>query len=135
MEDKIYVISCNQELLSMGIDRRRIAVEGLEEITISFDWSQATLVPVVSEEKVQFQVDETSIISIKPITIPAYAIIIQSFYGSNGMGHLSCVGSSEFKPFTDQRVANKAMFQSRIKAAVMKGDLLGQIIVVPGKKV
>ena len=135
MEDKIYVISCNQELMSMGIDRRRMAVEGLQKTMISLDWSKAALIPVVSEEEVQFQVGETNIISIRPIEIPAYAMVIQSFYGSNGMGHLYCVGSTEFKSYTDDRVADKAMFQSRIKAAVMKGDLLGQIIVIPGQKV
>jgi hypothetical protein len=111
-----------------------MAVEGLEELTISLDWSRATLIPVVSEEKVQFQVGETSIISIRPIAIPAYAMVIQSFYGSNGMGHLSCIGSMEFKTFADERVADKAMFQSRIKAAVMKGDLLGQVLIIPGQK-
>ena len=135
MEDKIYVISCNQELASMGMDRRRMVVEGLQEISISLDWSKATLVPVVAEEKKQFQVGETNIISIRPINIPAYAMVIQSFYGSNGMGHLSCVGYTEYKSFDDERVANKAMFQSRIKAAVLKGDLLGQIMLIPGQKV
>ena len=135
MEEKIYVISCNPELLSMGIDRRRIAVEGLQKTTISLDWSKAVLIPVVSEEKVQFQAGETNIISVKPIEIPAYAMVIQSFYGSNGMGHVYCVGSTEFKSYNDDRIADKAMFQSRIKAAVMKGDLLGQIIVIPGQKV
>lgn len=135
VEDKIYVISCNQELLSMGMDRLRMAVEGLQEVTISLDWSKATLVPVVSEEKVHFQVGETNILPIRPISIPAYAMVIQSFYGSNGMGHLSCIGSMEFKTYAEDRVANKAMFQSRIKAAVMKGDLLGQVLIIPGQKV
>ena len=112
-----------------------MAVEGLEDVAVSLDWSKARLVPVVSEERVQFQVNETSIISIRPIAVPAYAMVLQSFYGTNGMGHLSCVGSTEFKAFAEERVANKAMFQSRIKAAVMKGDLLGQVLIVPGQKV
>jgi hypothetical protein len=112
-----------------------MAVDGLEEIGISLDWSKAKLIPVVSEEKVQFQVGETRILSIRPIDIPPYAMVMQSFYGSNGMGHLSCIGSTEFKNFTYDRIANKAMFQSRIKAAVMKGDLLGQVLVVPGQKI
>ena len=110
-----------------------MAIEGLEETKVSLDWSKAIFIPVVSEEKVQFQAGETRILSIRPISIPPFALIIQSFYGSNGMGHLSCIGSTEFKNFTDERLANKAMFQSRIKAAVMKGDLLGQVIVVQGK--
>jgi hypothetical protein len=134
VEEKIYVISCNQELESMGMDRRRMAMDGLGETKVKLDWSNASLLPVVSQEKVQFQVGETRILSIRSISVPAFSIVIQSFYGSNGMGHLSCIGSTEFKPFTDERVANKAMFQSRIKAAVMKGDLLGQVLVVPAKR-
>lgn len=134
MEDKIYVISCNQELVSMGMDRRRMAVDGLGEVQVSLDWSKARFIPVVSEEKVQFQIGETRIISIRPIDIPPYAMVMHSFYGSNGMGHLSCIGSTEFRNYTDDRMADKAMFQSRIKAAVMKGDLLGQVIIVPGEK-
>ena len=74
------------------------------------------------------------IVSIKRIEISAYAQVLQSFYGANGMGHLACVGSLEFKKYDEPRVADKAMFQSRLKAAVMKGDLLGQVLIVPGEK-
>ena len=66
--------------------------------------------------------------------IPAYAQVLQSHYGANGMGYISCIGSLEFKKFDEERIANKAMFHSRIKASVMKGDLLGQVLIVPGKK-
>ncbi len=134
MTDKIYVISCSQDLASMGIDRMRTSVEGLEEVELSFDWSAVRLVPVIADEKVKFQTGETLIISIKPIEIPAYAAVIQSFYGTNGMGHMLCIGCLTFKTYADDRVADKAMFQSRVKAPVMKGDLLGQVLIVPGKK-
>ncbi len=50
------------------------------------------------------------------------------------MGNVSCIGSLEFKKYDEPRVAEKAMFQSRLKAAVMKGDLLGQVLIVPGGK-
>ncbi|MHA1637331.1 MAG: DUF22 domain-containing protein [Candidatus Thorarchaeota archaeon] len=134
MSEKIYVISCSQDLASMGLDRIRSSVEGLEEVTLALDWSKARLVPVIAQEKVPMQPGETMIVSIKPIEIPAYAQVIQSFYGANGMGHVSCVGSLEFKKYDEPRVADKAMFQSRLKAAVMKGDLLGQVLIVSGEK-
>ncbi|MHA1933692.1 MAG: DUF22 domain-containing protein [Candidatus Thorarchaeota archaeon] len=134
MDEKIYVISCSQDLMAMGIDRIRKAVEGLEETVVSLDWSKVRLVPVVADEKNTFKVEETKILSIKPITIPKNAIVIQSFFGTNGMGHISCIGSAEFKTFDQVRTADKAMFQSRIKASVMNGDLLGQVLVVQSKK-
>ena len=134
MSEKIYVISCSQDLASMGLDRIRSSVEGLEEVTLALDWSKARLVPVIAQEKVPMQPGETMIVSIKPIEIPAYAQVMQSQYGSNGMGHLSCIGSLEFKKYDEPRVADKAMFQSRLKAAVMKGDLLGQVLIVSGEK-
>ncbi len=130
--DKIYVISCGQDLARMGIDRRRMGVEGLEETEISLDWSSARLVPVVADERVSFLPCESKIVSIRPVTVPAYAMVLRSFYGVNGMGDLNCIGSMKFRPFTEDRVADKAMFYSRIKAAVMKGDLLGQVLVVRG---
>ena len=134
MTDKIYVISCSQDLASMGMDRMRTSVEGLEEVELSFDWSTVRLVPVIADEKVKFQIGETLIVGIKPIEIPPYAAVIQSFYGTNGMGHMLCIGCLTFKTHADDRVADKAMFQSRVKAPVMKGDLLGQVLIVPGKK-
>jgi len=134
MVEKIYVISCNQDLVKMGVDRVRTAVNGLEETPISLDWSNARLVPVIANERVAYQAGETKITGIKPISVPAYHMVVQSFYGSNGMGHLFCIGAPEFKPFYEGRVASVAMFQSRIKSSVLIGDLLGQVIVVPGKK-
>ena len=134
MSEKIYVISCSQDLASMGLDRIRSSVEGLEEVTLALDWSKTRLVPVIAQEKVPMQPGETMIVSINPIQIPAYAQVVQSFYGTNGMGHVSCVGSLEFKKYDEPRVADKAMFQSRLKAALMKGDLLGQILIVTGEK-
>ena len=134
MSEKIYVISCSQDLASMGLDRIRSSVEGLEKINIAIDWSNAQLVPVIAQEKVPMQPGETMIVSVEPIEIPAFAQVLQSFYGTNGMGHLACVGSLEFKKFDEARIADKAMFQSRLKAAVMKGDLLGQVLIVPGEK-
>lgn len=89
---------------------------------------------MIAQEKVPMQPGETMIVSIKPIEIPTYAQVLQSYYGSNGMGHVSCIGSLEFKKYDEPRVAEKAMFQSRLKAAVMKGDLLGQVLIVPGGK-
>ena len=134
MTEKIYVISCSQDLASMGMDRIRSSVEGLEEVTIEFDWSNVRLVPVVAQEKVPMQVGESAIVSINPIEIPPYSQVIQSYYGSDGMGHISCIGSLEFKRYDEPRTAEKAMFQSRLKASVLKGDLLGQVLIVPGKK-
>ena len=119
----------------MGMDRVRMGVEGLEEITISLDWSKSKLVPVVADEKASFQSEESRIVGIRPISIPSYSMVFQSFHGSNGMGHLLCIGALEFKKFTEDRIADKGLFQSRVKAAVLQGDLLGQVIVVPGKSV
>ncbi|MFX1330989.1 MAG: DUF22 domain-containing protein [Promethearchaeota archaeon] len=134
MSEKIYVISCRQDLADMGMDRVRSAVEGLESAKIAIDWSKARLEPVVATEKVPFDAGETRIVPIRPITVPAYGLVLQSFYGANGMGHISCVGALEYKSYTQEREANMAMFQARLKASVMKGDMLGQVLVVPGKK-
>jgi hypothetical protein len=134
MADKIYVITCNQDLARMGLDRTRMAVSGLEETPISLDWSSSRLVPVIAAERVPYQVGETKVIGIKSISIPPYSVVFQSFYGANGMGHLFCIGALEFKSFVEERIAAVAMFQSRIKSSVLPGDLLGQVIVVPGKK-
>ena len=134
MADKMYVISCSQDLARMGLDRLRLAVSGLEETTISIDWSSSRLVPVIAAERVPYQVGETKVIGIKPISIPSYSMVFQSFYGVNGMGHLFCIGALEFKSFVEERTAAVAMFQSRIKSSVLPGDLLGQVLVVPGKK-
>lgn len=131
---KIYVISCSQDLVSMGLDRIRTSVEGLEETGLSLDWSRVRLVPIVADEKVAFNEGASNIVSIRPIKIPAYAMVFNSFYGSNGMGFTSCIGALDFKNYDQDRIADKALFHSRIKAAVMAGDLLGQIIIVPGKK-
>ena len=134
LSEKIYVISCRQDLISMGIDRMRTAVEGLEEIELSLDWSTTKLIPVIATEKVSFQEGETKLVTIKPIKIPAYAVVIQSFYGSNGMGDLGCVGCTQMKMAYENREANMSMFSSRIKGSVLPGDLLGQILVVKGTK-
>lgn len=134
MSEKIYVISCRQDLADMGMDRVRSAVEGLESAEIAIDWSKARLDPVVATEKVPFAAGETRIVPIRPIQVPAYGLVLQSFYGANGMGHISCVGALEYISYTQEREANMAMFQSRLKASVMKGDMLGQVLVVPGKK-
>ena len=130
MSDKIYIISCSQELLSLGMDRLRTAVEGLEEKTLSLDWSKVRLVPVIANEKVTFAEGEFQFVPIKPIEIPANSVVIQSFYGVNGMGHLSCIGSQEFKKSSENRTADMSLFQSKIKASVLKGDLLGQVMIV-----
>ncbi|MHA2379496.1 MAG: DUF22 domain-containing protein [Candidatus Thorarchaeota archaeon] len=134
MSDKIYVISCRQDLASLGMDRMRTSVEGLESTGLSLDWSRATLEPVVADERVPLQEGEIRIVPIRAIEIPAYAMVFHSFYGSNGMGHISCIGAMEFKNYSENRTANMTMFQSRLKASVMKGDLLGQVLIVPGKK-
>ena len=118
----------------MGLDRLRSSVEGLEEIELTLDWSKVRLVPIVADEKIHFPDSGSSIVSIKPIEIPAYAMVFNSYYGVNGMGHASCVGSLTFKKYSEERTADKAMFHSRIKASVLPGDLLGQIMIVPGKK-
>jgi hypothetical protein len=134
MTDKIYVISCGQDLAALGMDRMRTAVEGLGEIQLSLDWSKVRLVPIIASEKLAFKEGESSIVSIEPVNVPAYAMVFQSFWGTNGMGHIACIGALEFKKYSEDRIANKAMFQSRIKASVMKGDLLGQVLIVQGKK-
>ncbi len=133
MSEKIYVISCSRDLLSLGMDRLRTAVDGMEEKTISLDWSSARLVPVIANEKVAFLVGESQFVAIKPIKIPANSIVIQSYYGVNGMGHLSCIGTQEYKRLDEDRIADMSVFQSRIKASVLKGDLLGQVLIVPGE--
>lgn len=115
------------------MDRLRTAVEGLEEKTLSLDWSNTRLVPVIANEKVAFSVGESLFVPIIPISIPANSMVFQSFYGTNGMGHLSCVGSQVFKKPSEDRIADMSIFQSRIKASVLKGDLLGQVLIVPGK--
>ncbi len=135
MSGKIYVISCRQDLISYGIDRMRTSVEGLETSRLSLDWSGVRLEPVVADEKVPFQEGESRIVRIKAIEIPAYAMVLHSFYESNGMGHISCIGAMEFRNYSENRIANMAMFQSRLKASVLNGDLLGQVMIVPGKKV
>ncbi len=133
MSEKIYVISCSQDLLSLGMDRLRTAVDGMEEKTVSLDWSRVRLVPVIANEKVAFLVGESQFVAIKPIKIPANSIVVQSYYGVNGMGHLSCIGTQEFKRPDEDRTADMSVFQSRIKAFVLKGDLLGQVLIVPGE--
>ena len=133
MSEKIYVISCSRELLSMGMDRVRTAVEGMDERTLSLDWSKVRMVPVVANEKVTFEEGESQFVPINPIEIPANSLVIQSFYGVNGMGHLSCIGSQEFKRPDEDRTADMSVFLSRIKASVLKGDLLGQVLIVPKK--
>lgn len=132
MTDKIYVVSCSQDLVSLGMDRMRSGLEGIKEATLSLDWSRARLVPVVAAEKVSFDEGETKLVPIRPIKLPAKAVVITFFYGVNGMGHLSCIGTKEFKNFDEERIADMSMFMSRIKAAVMKGDLLAMVIVVEG---
>ncbi|MGY5864047.1 MAG: DUF22 domain-containing protein [Candidatus Thorarchaeota archaeon] len=133
MSEKIYVISCSQDLESIGMDRLRKAVDGMEERTLSLDWSKVRLVPVLANEKIAFTEGETQFVPIKPIKIPANSVVFQSHYGVNGMGHLSCIGCQEFKRPDEDRTADVSIFQSRIKASVLKNDLLGQILVVPGK--
>ncbi|NHI87883.1 MAG: hypothetical protein EAX87_00085 [Candidatus Thorarchaeota archaeon] len=133
MSEKIYVISCSRELDSMGMDRVRTAVEGMDERTLSLDWSNVRLVPVVANDKVAFAEGESKFVPISPIKISANSVIVQSFYGVNGMGHLSCIGSQEFKRPDEDRTADMSVFQSRIKASVLKGDLLGQVLIVPRK--
>jgi hypothetical protein len=134
MTDKIYIISCNQELASMGLDRMRTSVEGLDPIKLDLDWSNATLIPIVAAERVPFEEDETKMVSIRPVEISANSIVLSSFYGSNGMGHLTCIGSTEMKPQHEKRTATLGMFRSRVKAPVMENDLLGMALIVEGKE-
>jgi hypothetical protein len=132
MSEKIYVISCSQDLQSLGMDRLRTAIEGLDERTLSLDWSKVRVVPVIANEKVAFIGGESQFVPIKPIKISANSVVFQSFYGVNGMGHLSCIGSQEFKRPDEDRIADMSIFQSRIKASVLKGDLIGQVVIVSG---
>ncbi len=134
MSDKIYLIACSKELESMGIDRLRKHVEGMEETTVNLDWSRARLVPVVADERIHFEAGEVQIVSIRPIKLEPYSMVVPSFYGVNGMGHLLCIGSLTFRHFSEERVADKAQFRSHIRASVLKGDLLGQVLIVPGKR-
>ncbi len=134
MSEKIYVISCRQDLSDLGMDRMRTSVDGLEETVISLDWSNTRLVPVVASEKVSFQEGETKLVPIRPIKVPSYAMVFQSFCGMSGMGDLGCIGSTELKLYFEDRTANMSMFNSRIKASVLVGDLLGQVFIVEGKK-
>jgi hypothetical protein len=133
MSEKIYIINCNPNLLSLGMDRVRTSREGMEEKTLSLDWSKTRFVPVVANEKIPLNEGETQFVPINPISIPANSIVIQSFYGVNGMGHLLCIGCQEFKRPDEDRLANMSMFRSRIKASVLKGDLLGQVLIVPSQ--
>jgi len=105
----------------------------MDERTLSLDWSKVRLVPVVANERVAFAEGESQFVPIKPISIPANSVVFQSFYGVNGMGHISCIGCQEFKKPDEDRTADLSIFQSRIKASVLKGDLLGQVLIVPGK--
>ncbi|NWF94614.1 MAG: DUF22 domain-containing protein [Candidatus Thorarchaeota archaeon] len=134
MSEKIYVISCSEDLKSMGMDRMRTGMEGMGEIVLSLDWSKVRFVPIVAAERAHFKEGETKILSIRSITVPPYAMVIQSFYGVNGMGHATCIGSMKFARPDSERVADKAMFRSRLDASVLPGDLLGQVFIVPGKK-
>jgi len=134
LTEKIYVISCRQDLIDLGMDRMRTSVDGLDEVKLSLDWSKVRFVPVVAAEKVSFQVGESKIITIRPIEVPAYSIVFQSFYGSNGMGDIGCIGCTEMKLYSEEKTANKSMFNSRISASVLPGDLLGQVLIVHGKK-
>jgi len=133
MTEKIYVISCQQDLINIGMDRMRTSTEGLDEINLSLDWSNTKLIPVVATEKVAFKEGETKLVPIRPIEVPAYAVVFHSFYGSNGMGDLGCIGCTDMKKPTENRTANLSMFNSRITASVLPGDLLGQVLVVSGK--
>lgn len=115
------------------MNRLRTAVDGIDEKTLSLDWSMVRLVPVIADEKVAFSEGQSEYVPIKPISIPANSVVFQSFYGVNGMGHLSCIGSQEFKRSNEDRSADMSIFQSRIKASVLKGDLLGQVLIVPSQ--
>ncbi len=106
-------------------------MEGLETAELSLDWSKGQLHPVVASTREDFEKGETKVIQIDPIKIPRGGMVFQSFYGVNGMGHLSCIGCQEFHRYNEERIADIAMFQARIRAPVMEGDLLGQVIVIP----
>ena len=134
MSEKIYVISCRQDLSDLGMDRMRSSVDGLEEVVLSLDWSNTRLVPVVASEKVSFQEGETKLVPIRPIDVPGYSMVFQSFYGMSGMGDLGCIGCTDMKMYSEDKSANMSMFSSRIKASVLAGDLLGQVLIVESKK-
>ncbi|MFW9917986.1 MAG: DUF22 domain-containing protein [Candidatus Thorarchaeota archaeon] len=134
MAEKIYTVSCSVELASIGLDKMRTATEGMEKAKMSLDWSEIEIAPVVAEDRVAFEEGDIKIVPIRPIKVPENSLVFLSFYGVNGMGHLCCIGCMEMKKYTEDRTANLAMFQSRIKSHVSKGDLLGQVVVVPGKK-
>jgi hypothetical protein len=126
----MYLISCSQDLEKMGLDRMRTKATGMEEKEISMKWSKIRIVPVVANEKAPFQEGEMKVLDIKPIKVPPKTIVLQSFWGVNGMGHINCIGSTEYKPMNQERTADKAMFQSRIKASVLNGDILGQVLLI-----
>ena len=134
MSEKIYVISCSHDMVSMGMDRMRSSTEQFGELEIAVDWSATRIVPVVAAEKVPFHEGETKLVPIRPIEVPSFALVFKSFYGTNGMGDLGCIGCTEMKAFAEKRVANVSMFSSRIKASVLPGDLLGQVLIVQSKK-
>jgi hypothetical protein len=113
----------------------RTSCENLDETQLSLDWSKARFVPVVAAEKIGFQVGEAKIITIRPIDVPAYHLVFKSFYGTNGMGDMACIGCTEMKMYNEDKTANKSMFNSRIRASVLPGDLLGQVVIVPGKRI
>lgn len=133
MSEKIYAISCSMDLAAIGLDRMRTHVEGFEKAKMSLDWSDVEIVPVVADERVAFEEGDIKIVKIRPIEVPENSLVFLSLYGVNGMGHLCCIGCLQMKKYTENRTANLAMFQSRIKSPVSKGDLLGQVVVVPGR--
>ncbi len=132
--EKIYVICCDQSKSSMGLGHIRTAVDGVEESVLSLDWSHVRAVPIITLEDATFEAGQTLIVKIKPLVITPRSALIRSFYGSNGMGNLTCIGSTEFKGFDEERLADRAMFHSRIKANMVKGDLLGHVFVIPPAK-
>ena len=131
MPEKIYVISCDESKSSMGFGHIRTTVEGVQESTMSLDWTRVRSVPIIVLDRYLFEANETLIVKIIPVLIPPKAVIIRSLYGSNGMGTLTCVGSTEFKTFDQERLGDRAMFTARIKAPMERGDLLGHIFIIP----
>ena len=105
--EKIYVICCDESRSSMGLGHIRTAVEGVQESTMSLDWTRVRSVPIIAVERYIFEAHQTLIVKIIPVIIPPKSAIIRSFYGSNGMGTLTCVGSTEFKSFDEVIVADK----------------------------
>jgi hypothetical protein len=110
-------------------------VEGLETRNLRLNWDRVTLAPVVATERTSFEAGEVKLLDIRPIVVPANAAVLNSFWGVNGMGHLFCIGSMEYAPHDEERTAAKAMFQSRIRSAVLSGDLLGQVMIVPAESI